>query len=104
MATRTDDWFSEPSPAPTLNDLYTRRLAAWGWINLHGETLWDKAPVFHALHQVYVDSLRDMLNRPVLLLGPEHWTANPEAPADIRPTKGSIQMNASGTGWRNIRR
>jgi hypothetical protein len=83
-----DDWFTTPTPEPTLHELYTRRLTAWGYLTKRGETAWDR-PVTSAfcalLEQEYSSHVIDMLNQqlvPGLVYGYGNaWKRNPEGPA-----------------------
>lgn len=73
-----EDWFTEPDPEESLNDLYTRRLVAWGYITRRGETAWDRpVSAYDLLHTYYVPQITSMLDM-TLTLGPKSWTLNPE--------------------------
>jgi hypothetical protein len=80
-----DDWFAEPKPKESLNDLYDRRLVAWGYLDRSGRCAWEPpAPGFTSILQaIYAPVVRRTLNESlfgfdVLKVG---WKANPEGPA-----------------------
>jgi hypothetical protein len=86
MATN-DDWFAEPEIEPTLNELYTRRLVAWGYITPRGETLWDKKPIFSLLYQEYARGVQEFLNYPLAFTWGfrKDWKTDPTRPASEDP-------------------
>jgi hypothetical protein len=93
----TDDWFAESSPEPTLNELYDRRLVAWGYLTRGGSCTWELTTaqkLYDTLLPVYITPMQKTLNEsPVFLRllqeemdylsGPRQraWTKNPEGPA-----------------------
>ncbi len=82
----TDDWFAEPKPKESLNDLYDRRLVAWGWVTERGYCSWEAPKVgsfFSLLQNEYIALIKDQLNQPLLpgFLYGNDWRRNPEGPA-----------------------
>ena len=86
-----DDWFAEPKPEPTLNELYDRRLVAWGWLSSDRETpsweLTTAAKVYESLTMYYLPSIQKRLNEELSLVLTEKglrasdWRRHPEGPA-----------------------
>jgi hypothetical protein len=84
-----DDWFAEPKPVETLNDLYTRRLVAWGYLTKRGTCRWEMSAL-EQLHEVtlmhYLIPVQKQLNEELVFsMGRKQyghdWTRNPEGPA-----------------------
>jgi hypothetical protein len=85
-----DDWFHEPAPAPTLNELYTRRLVAWGYLLTDKRTCsWEVSSAYKlygSLLTHYLAPIQRQLNEDLIFdLGRRRyghdWTRNPEGPA-----------------------